>query len=334
MVMVKMGKWMRGLRGALVAGLLISAVAGPASAAPSDAEAAAKKFTEAMGMMRSKRFAEACGLFEQSLELAPVLPTQFRLAECYEQMGRLASARRHYNEVAEAADQAGQTKQRDFARNRADGLATRVSKIVLMVAPEARATDGLSIKQDDVALPPKRWDQALDVDPGQVRITVSAPDHEDWSTEISILREAQLEAVEIPALTPLAPPPLPTEPEPVPPGESGGFMSLPTLGIVIGGVGVAALGTGIVLGVVAKSSYDDSLDHCSGDFCAQEGLDQQDDAVTLGTVGTVVFFVGTAAIVGGAALWFFAPDDDEAAADEFALRLGVTPGGALIRGSW
>ncbi|RLB66146.1 MAG: hypothetical protein DRI90_00220 [Deltaproteobacteria bacterium] len=334
MVKVRMVKGMRGLRGALTAGLLMAAITSPAAAAPTDAKAAAKTFTDGMAMMRSKRFTEACGLFEQSLELAPVRPTQFRLAECYEQLGRLASARRHYLEVAEAADQAGQTKQRDFARNRADGLAARVSKIVLMLTPEARATDGLSVSQDDTVIPPQQWDQALDVDPGSYHITVSAPDHEGWSEEVSVAGEAQLVTVEIPALAPLAPLPPPTDPEPVAPEPSGSFMSLPTLGMVIGGVGVAALGTGIVLGVVAKSTYDDSLDHCSGNFCAQDGLDQQDDAVTLGTVGTVVFFVGAAAIVGGGALWFFAPDDEGPAADEVALRVGVTASGAVIRGSW
>ncbi len=202
-----------------------------------------------------------------------------------------------------------------------------------MVDPATQRLKGLTVAMDDRPIPRAQWSAPVRLDPGSHRFTAAALGHEDWVQEISIEGEAELVTVEIPALTPMAPPPPPPKPEPVIDEDDGPFITLPTLGIIIGGVGVAALGTGIVLGAVAKSTYDDSLDHCTGEFCSQEGLDQQDDAVTLGTAGTVVFFVGAAAIVGGAALWFFAPGEDEPA-DELALRLGVTPGGAILRGTW
>jgi len=330
-------RWGAGLRRAVLASLFALAVACPAAAQPPQNEAAGneaaakEKFSEAMDMMRAKRFSEACLLFEQSLELHAALPTQFRLAECFEQVGRLASAWETFDLVAKAADEAGNARQRDFARTKADALAPRVSKVVIMIDPATRDLEGLQLAQDDVPIPPSQWNEPQRVDPGSHRFTATAPDHDDWVQEVGVEGEAQLITVEIPPLEATAAP-APPEPEPEPPPEDeGSFITLPTLGLIIGGVGVAALGTGVVLGVVAKSSYDDSLEYCTDGFCSQEGLDQQGDAVTLGTAGTVVFFVGAAAIVGGAALWFFAPDE-EAAADEVALRLGVTPGGAVLRG--
>ncbi|MBW2454893.1 MAG: hypothetical protein JRI68_10295 [Deltaproteobacteria bacterium] len=336
----KAGKWVTSVHRAIGAGVVTLALATAAMAQPSGAAAqpsgddgaAKQKFTEAMSMMRAKRFSEACLLFERSFELSAKLPTQFRLAECYEQVGRLASAWQNFDQVARDADEAGQAKQRDFARTKADRLDSLVSKIVIMVDPATRDLEGLVIAQDDVPIPPAQWIEPQRVDPGSHRFTAAAPDHEEWVQEVSVEGEGQLVTLEIPALTPTALPP--PEPEPVIPEDDGPFITLPTLGIIIGGVGVAALGTGIVLGAVAKSSYDDSLEHCTGDFCSQEGLDQQDDAVTLGTAGTVVFFVGAAAIVGGAALWFFAPDEESSATDEVALHLGVTPSGAVLRGTW
>ena len=78
------------------------------------------------------------------------------------------------------------------------------------------------------------------------------------------------------------------------------------LGLVVGGVGVAGLGAGIAIGLVAKGRYADA--GCDGGVCATSAdLDAANDARSLGTVGTLVGGVGAVAIAAGAVLWLTAP---------------------------
>ena len=54
------------------------------------------------------KFAEACPKFEQSLAIDSGLGTKFNLADCWEHLGRLASAKSMFDDVANHAHESGQ----------------------------------------------------------------------------------------------------------------------------------------------------------------------------------------------------------------------------------
>src|SRR6202035_3962646 len=95
--------------------------------------------------------------------------------------------------------------------------------------------------------------------------------------------------------------------------------------------GVVAVATGGVLALVAKSSYD-SAAGCSGTTCAdQGGIDKSNSARNLGNVATVLLIAGGVVAATGAVLWLTAPAPS-GEAKQASWSIGVTPGGAAVRG--
>src|SRR4051812_40558717 len=87
----------------LCAGFQVASPRGVRADDGHDPVAAQAAFEDAMALMVAKRYREACSRFEVSQRLDPGMGTQFRLAECYANLGRVASAYRLYSEVMEAA---------------------------------------------------------------------------------------------------------------------------------------------------------------------------------------------------------------------------------------
>ena len=105
------------------------------------------------------------------------------------------------------------------------------------------------------------------------------------------------------------------------------------VGLVLGGAGVAAIGVGTVLALVAKSDYDAAF---TDGRCAEaagvlqcDDVGPIDDARGLGTVATVVGGVGLGLVVGGLVTFLVAPDHDASTA-ALAPRLAVGPQGAVV----
>ncbi len=126
------------LRCVLGVALGISA-AGRADAQPDDASATADQlFDEGRELARENRWAEACLRFEASLRIEPALGSRLNLAACYEHIGKLASAFRLYRESADLAEEAGDVKRRDYARDHAAALEARLAELA---TPEPAAPD-------------------------------------------------------------------------------------------------------------------------------------------------------------------------------------------------
>jgi len=145
-----------------------------AQAQERDPAAAQALFDQAKGLMQQKRFAEACPKLQESNRLDPGIGTQFHLADCYEQSGRVASAWAAFLEVVSQARAAGQSDREKAAQKRADNLQARLPKLVVEI-PEASKVPGLEIRRNGAAVGAAQWGTPVPVDPGEVELTATAP---------------------------------------------------------------------------------------------------------------------------------------------------------------
>src|SRR4029077_16363436 len=110
----------RSRRAALAIALALATstfVVGPALADTSSR--ADKLFEEAKTLVEKGRYDEACPKLEESQSLDPAVGTQFNLADCYEPVGKTASANALFSEVARIAKLAGKFEREKSARDRA-----------------------------------------------------------------------------------------------------------------------------------------------------------------------------------------------------------------------
>lgn len=141
-------------------------------------------FVEGMKLMAKKQFAEACSKLAKSQELDPGMGTQFRLAECYEKLGRLASAFDQYALVADAAKAAGKPDREALAKRRATALEPKVAKLTISIAPSVAALGGVEVLRDGVPVDRKLWGTAISVDPGDHIVTVRAPSKKPFEGKV------------------------------------------------------------------------------------------------------------------------------------------------------
>jgi hypothetical protein len=116
--------------------------------------------------------------------------------------------------------------------------------------------------------------------------------------------------------------------------EQGGLGTRRVLGLVVGGLGVAAVAVGSVLGVETFSAVSAQKSDCgSGPGCANRAQAQSDHsaAVTDATSSTVSFVAAGALLAGGAWL-FFGTRSASPIAPSTGLRLmpAVAPGGGSL----
>jgi hypothetical protein len=298
---------MRPFLGSFRALFLCLALLAPAPARADQRTAAAElAYAEGKALMDQGRHAEACAKLEQSLALEEAMGARFLLAECYGEVGKVASAWTNYVAVAEAAEREGNAERAGFARERADEVRARVPTVTVQLAAPLRALSP-QVLHDGKTLKAALIGAAIPVDPGTHRFEVRAAGHEPFTKTIEVPAGAGAFTVEVPALVPAAggtvergstPPP----PEPAP-DDGGGIGGLAIAGFVIGGAGIAAMAAGIGVGAAAKSSYDEALAaHCDGARCDAAGVAATEDARAQGVLGTAVFGAGAGVAAVGVVL--------------------------------
>ena len=265
-------------------------------------------FDEAMKLFAEAKYAEACPKLAESDRLDPGMVTRYRLAECYEKLGLLASAWAKFVEVADAAKAAGQTARHTLARERADALEHRLPKLTIAVPSALQSLPGLEINDGATRMEKATWGLPLPVDPGEHTITAVAPGRRAWKQVIE-LKDAATETVVIgePPPGPRAeqPPALPQDSTP----EAPSSISPRRIGaIAVGTAGLAGLVVGGVFGARAFSKWDEALGYCDEHDVTRCDLDQanplKEEARQAADVSTATFVVGGAALAGAALLWF------------------------------
>ncbi len=285
--------------------------------AQSDPAAASALFSEGRKLAAQKKYAEACPKFEESQRLDPGIGTQFNLADCWENVGRTASAWALFLDVAAAAKSAGQRDRERVARQRAEKLAPRLSRLTVTVNADH---PGLEITRDGVAIGKATWDSPVPIDPGVHRIEASAPGRKTWSETIAVAADGASASLTVPALDALplssAAPALPADPPPSSlqrDSANATGNAQRTLGFVAGGVGVAGLVMGGVFGLRASSKNGDAKEICAAapNACPeseqQKHRDLVDDAKSARTLSIIGFAAGGAALGAGIVLVLTAP---------------------------
>ena len=332
----------RKLSFSLLAALLV--VSGSPLARADDAAAAQALFDQAKKAMAEHKFAEACPKLEESYRLDQALGTLLNLADCYERDGKLATAWGKFLEVASKARAAGQTQRSHIARDRAAALVPKLASVVIDV-PAASRVDGLEVRRDGSASGEASWGTAIPVDPGSHTIEASAPGMKPWSQSVDVPNAGPGVHVTVPALErlpvahdappggasePASPTPEPLRERPIEPA-SDKPSGLKIAAIATGAAGVVGLGVGGVTGLLSLLKHNQANGDCPSNPCmSPKGVDEHNEAFSLGTISTVAFAVGGAVLATGVVLWFVAPKSGEMS----SARLMVGPTNVALQGAW
>src|SRR5688572_14521079 len=143
---MKMGRTARHTRrrrGYALSAALIGVVLCGSAFGQDDAQhkaAAEALFDEGRSLAGQGQYEAACQRFEQSQAMDPGVGTLLYLGDCYERVGRVASAWAMYRAAASAAGAAAQVERSRIASERAQRLTPYLSKLVLAVPAENRVS--------------------------------------------------------------------------------------------------------------------------------------------------------------------------------------------------
>jgi serine/threonine-protein kinase len=172
---------------------------------------------------------------------------------------------------------------------------------------------------------------AVPVDPGEHRVTVSAPGHVSWMTSVTIAA-AERRTVQIPALEPepAQPPSIPPLPPPAPASASVAApasqssasaqgrkdeagSSTPVAGFIVGGAGVVALGVGVGFGLSSLASYNEADKLCPSPHldCSDTAISERTSAESAAWVSTIAFGAGIVGLGVGAYLVFWPSSESQ-----------------------
>jgi hypothetical protein len=329
--------------------LLMTAPPVFAQATPQQSAAAQTAFDEAMHLMSQGRTVEACPKFAASQRLDPGMATQFRLAECYEKTGQLASAWANYVEVADAAKGAKSKDREAFARKRAAALEPRLSRLTIVVPSALTTLPGLEIKRDGSLVDNALWGTAIPVDPGEHEVVATAPGKKPWQGKGTATEQPTRLAVTIPPLDDLPPPPPRATLEPSPEGPSPRGQRSVVPALVGGVVAVAATAVGGALFAVSLGKQTDAVQYdntlgpgtCEGAALSSSKCvvlaDKAHDVDTFRDL-SIGAFVGAGVLAAGALTYLLWPSPKMRPSQRQSIQaapiVGAGQGGMLVSGTF
>lgn len=311
-----------------------------AQASGADKASAEALFNEGVALVASSDYAEGCRKFEASQALDPTLGTELRLGDCYERLGKTASAWATFKHAQGLARARNQPEREALASQRVQALEPQLA--YLSIGLEGSAPVGLSVERNGRLLPLPSLDVEIPVDPGEQRVDVRAPGYEPWQTEVRVGPGPGKFRVRIP---PLARRAQPTGAAPVSLAQRESATNTSprrTAGIVTGAVGLSSILVGSGLGLYAMREGDRSKQSAlcptdGGNGCTQAGVDLRERARAFGTASTVTFLAGAALVTTGVVLYATAPKgSDHGGGARLELRAHALPGavGTALGGTW
>lgn len=290
--------WLAALGTLLALGFCVGA------AQASDPAAARALFDQGRELAAAGDYAGACAKFEASLALDVGIGTKYNLADCWEHVGRTASAWTLFLEVARDSRAAGQSDREAVARQRAEALAPKLSSVRIEVhspaAEQQVLLDGSGIERG-------AWGNELPLDPGEHTLSARAPGREDFTTTLRVDVASKLR-VTVPALA------LRAAPAPEPDAEQS---QLPFI-LAASTTGAFAVGT-VVTGLLYEARQED-YDEANA-ARAPDRADARDSARTMGTINLVC--AGATAVGAAVSLVLWLSDTEEPPTAAGTLDVGL-----------
>lgn len=286
------------------------------SASPSEVAAAQALFEQGRELMAKGKLDEACTKFEESQRLDPAIGTEFNLASCYEQTGKLASAYALFMKVAATARTTRQKQRETVARERAEAVRPRLTKLTIVVPA---GSDGkLRVERDGSEVGEAQWGFPVPVDPGPHRVRAFGGAVGEWSMDVVVPPDGGVHRVVIP--------------ESALEHEDTGRLRNQTWAIVSAGVGVAGLATGGIFGLLAVSRRNAADDQgCRGKVCpTAAGVELRQSAHDAGNLATAGLGIGVVGLAGAAALLWWLPELGGGERDQLAVLPVALPGGSAV----
>jgi hypothetical protein len=287
----------RGTVGALFA-IVALANGERAAVAQAENEAAARAlFTEARSLMDAGQYAQACPKLEAANRLYVGSGLLLNLGDCYEHVGRTASAWTTFGGAASAAKRELRDQNESEARQRQSALEPHLTKLSIRVRGESPQ---MVVKRDGTPVDRAAWITPLPIDPGTHVLSAVAPGRVSWSSSFLATEPGVTVTVDVPEL---AKSPVLAQVEP-PRSEHVPYWTRRRIaGVATASLGVVALGVGSVLGLEAKSLYGTATDE-TGTARHQDSV----TAVNLGNAATWTLVGGGALAVVGVTIWLTAPN--------------------------
>lgn len=336
-------RWLTNPLTAWVARFLVmtAVLAARPAAAQNEVAAAATLFKEAKRLAKEGNFLEACPKFEASYALDEQLGTLMNIADCYDQLGKVATAWARWSDALEWAKRVDDPKRITYVEGRLKESEAKLPRVTIEVE---NPVPTLAIARGDVDVEEAMWGLAIPVDPGPLEVTVSRGERvlerrpvEARSGEVTVVKidlsaidEAHPEAPDpAPVVTVEAPPPKePPPPEPYDPTHRN-------VGLIVGAVGLAGVLTaaGLEIGALVKKGQAEAGDACVNKFCSPNGLADAQSAATFAEAGQWVGIGGLVVLAVGATIFFTAPpEDDGGAAARVTPWFDAGGGGVLVGG--
>jgi serine/threonine-protein kinase len=266
------------------------------------------------------------------MSLVPRLGVQLNLADCYERVGKTASAWVAFGQGAALAHRIGDARE-TLALERQQALAARLTRLRLSIAHAG--VEGFSLARDGMRVPSSVYGVDVPVDPGVHQIEAAAPGYLPWSTRVDVSGEGDVITVVIPELETT---PLPPAATPVAPTTRDAGNDRPRamqLVWISAGVGVVGIGVGTTLGMVARSLQQEARRDCdSSGNCtdAADALIQRSRRD--GNISTCAFAIGGVALATGIVLYVRGSRDRGSSSVHLVPAMTSSAVGAAIGGAF
>ncbi len=317
--------------GALFAVCLASASAG-AQSTEADRIVRRQLIEQATEAQTAGRTREALSLAQRAEAIEATAGTRLLVAQLREQLGQHVEALSSVELCLREVDHDTQTTARNRAaiRERCEALQREVRTHVgtLVVEVPSEAPGDLRVTVNGAELPAALYGIARPVVVGDAEVIVRVAGGASHTDRVTVTASAPARLrVEVPrneeAHTDARPtPPLVVTPQRDEPANTGSTRR--TLGLVLGGVGVAMLGGAVVSGLMFQSTYSDYEQQRCADIPPIAACQDQYDRLEALNIASWVGYVGGGVLAAtGVVLFVTAPRSQRR---EQSLRCGLGPG--------
>jgi len=308
------------MRAVLVGAIVTSTVATAAADARDDKKRAIALYAEAKRYLAKQDFGHACEMFEMSQQAVAMIDTQIRVAECYQEWGKLATAYRAYLE-AERLAQAKHDRRTKQVHKKVAALAARVPHLQLDVPAEMDPKTVLLF--DSQPIERSALSGELDIEAGVHTVEAKLTGLPTKYTHVEIA-PGETKRIRIgipnPELAAIVEYHAPAAPIPQAHRDRVRLWG----GLALAGGGAIALGVAGYVSLGARSDYNSAIGGCPNQLCeTKSAYDATQAARDRANYMTYVAMGGVALIAAGTFLAVRSKIDPD---DELTLAPTVTPG--------